>query len=108
MMESGHMLGLVLLLSINLKVQGEATSDKLFRDVVATVKLPLTTIVYDSVKAPKICHTHRWVLCLRSKIQEAQSKDATAESEKMFIDGRGKELMTGEGGNKDLRNKGTE
>ena len=66
-MKIGRLRGLLLLLSIDLRVNGEGgeTLSSFIRDMMATFGLASPTIVYNSDEtAPEICYTDPWVLCL--------------------------------------------
>ena len=88
-MRIGRLFGLLLLLQMGLRVNGEETISNFIRDVMASFRLTSPTIVYGIDEAPEICYTDPWVLCLSSQITESDEKELSNELDKKFIkDGR--------------------
>ena len=74
-MKLGGFIGLLLLLWMESRVDGEDTISHFIRDVMTTFDLTSPTIIYDGgEQPPEICYTQEWVLCLASPIQENESK----------------------------------
>ena len=79
-MKIGRLRGLLLLLSIDLRVNGEGgeTLSSFLRDMMATFGLASPTIVYNSDEtAPEICYTDPWVLCLHPGLPSWYPEDST-------------------------------
>ena len=60
----GGLPGLVFLLWMFQCVSGNDSLNAFMGDILSTFGLISPTIIYTSDEAPKICMTHKWVLCL--------------------------------------------
>ena len=70
-----RLLGLLLLLWIDLWVNGEEELDVFINDIAATFQLSSPTIIFDGEDVPEVCYTSPWLLCLPSNQPEIDLKE---------------------------------
>ena len=69
------LIGPLLLLWMDCRVNGEDTISSFIRDMMATFQLASPTIVYGKDEAPDICYTYQWVLCLSSQVTQSHQSN---------------------------------
>ena len=91
-MKTGRLWGLLIVLSMGFRVNGEGNISSLIKDIMITFRLTSPTIVYDNNEAaPEICYSDQWVLCLQAGVPPRYPEDNTkelankSESDKEFI-----------------------
>ena len=84
------LIGPLLLLWMDCRVNGEDTISSFIRDMMATFQVASPTVVYDGDEAPDICYTDQWVLCLSSQVTQSDRKELANDpkSDEIAKDGR--------------------